>query len=416
MLKKHDPMSDVTEIACIAVPESLLTEPERFGGRSKGGCRTGGLQLRDRTVVGMSDSEDAPRYIVMPKLTEPHVHLDKCHTVERLGSIGGDLTTASVAQQEDKARWDADDLRARMRRGIRELVEAGCGAARTHIDWDGVGSVPLAWEVACDIRGEAREMGLELQVAALTGIDQMADMDFAGKVAKRVAEDGGVLGSFILHHRARDEGLKSICTLADHYGLSIDFHVDEGLDHELSGLAEIIKIVRETGFEGPVLCGHACSLAMKSEQYVLKIAENVAESGIAIVSLPTTNLYLQGRRKGTPKSRGITMIHELQKAGAKVSLGSDNVRDAFCPVGAHDPLNSLSLAVLTAHLDPPIGDHLPMVSDNARSALGLPTLSVDGSKIEDLILFEAPDLTTLLSSRQRPKALTAFVQGDLDHG
>ena len=54
--------------------------------------------------------------------------------------------------------------------------------------------------------------------------------------------------------------MRAIFKAAEAHGLALDFHVDEGLADGLDGLGMIADLVIETGFEGPVLCGHCCSL------------------------------------------------------------------------------------------------------------------------------------------------------------
>ena len=101
-----------------------------------------------------------------------------------------------------------------------------------------------------------------------------------------------------------------------------------------------------------------------------RVAEKLVLAGIFVAALPTTNLYLQGRTEGTPDRRGLTRVRELTDAGVQVVVGSDNVADAFCPLGQHDPMAALKLAVLTGHLDPPFDRWLPLITTNAARALG----------------------------------------------
>lgn len=397
-------------LAGVGVPETLLNEPSRFGGRRADGLRIGTLVLRGGRA-GQLDPTDAParpELIVLPRLTETHVHLDKCHTVERCSGLGGDLATALAAQMRDKTRWTENDIRARAARGLSELIDAGCGTIRSHVDWSTEPGRPdglPAWNVLADLSRDAAARDVTLQCAALTGIDEMADPVRAAAVARAVAETGGVLGAFLLHHPHRREGLKNLFALADRFGLALDFHVDEGLDPTLDGLELIADVALETKFEGPVLCGHACSLASLSDADVARIADKLATAGIAVVALPSTNLYLQGRRDGTPDRRGLTRIHELSARGVDVVIGTDNVRDPFCPIGRHDPMNSLGLAVLAGHLDPPFADHLPAITTTARAALGLPPMTVDGARIADLVAFAVPSLSGLIAGAARPLPL-----------
>ncbi|WP_436399216.1 amidohydrolase family protein [Roseobacter sp. S98] len=395
----------------VSVPVSQLADPDRFGGTATGDLRCGTLCLAPDGTAHLepSGSDSTNRYIVLPRLTEAHVHLDKCHSIGRLGDVGGDLAAALAAQRRDKRNWTADDLRTRMQRGLTELRQAGCGALRTHIDW-ATGTdhpdTPLAWDIMADLSAAARDAGITVQAAALTGIDEMATPGAAQAVARRVARDGGALGSFLLSHANMRAGLRALFDAATHFGLPLDFHVDEGLDPTLDGLGLIADIALETGFEGPILCGHACSLAVRDTDDLQRTADKLAHAGIAVAALPSTNLYLQGRRGGTPTARGITMLHELDQAGVQTIIGTDNVRDAFCPIGRHDPIWSLGLAVLTGHLDPPFGAHLKTITTHPRSAMGLTPLSVDTAAPSELIAFPAADLSELLTGAAQPVPLT----------
>lgn len=398
-----------SRIPGVLVPRSLLADPDRFGGRSTGDCLSGDLLIMDGQAVALEAPEAPATRMVLPRLTEPHVHLDKCHSIDRMQGVGGDLHAAIMAQRADKATWTEDNIRLRATRGLAELIAAGCGAVRSHVDW-GEGEEPdqppMAWHVLGALAEESQAV---LQRVALTGADRMADPDYARRCARRVAHDGAVLGTFVFDQPDRAAGIANCFREADRLGMALDFHVDEGLEPGLDGLEMIADAALETGFEGPVLCGHACSLANQSENDLARITDKLARAGIAVAALPQTNLYLQGRRAGTPDRRGITRVRELQAAGVCVVMGADNVRDAFCPIGRHDPIGVLSLGVLAAHLDPPFGDHLPMITTNARRALGLAPQTVDGAAIGDLLLFDASSTSDLLSGTARPRPLAETI-------
>ena len=353
--------------------------------------------------------------MVLPRLTECHVHLDKCHSISRMDGVGGDLRAAIDAQAADRRGWTAADIRTRAERGLNELIAAGCGAVRSHVDW-GTGDAPLgpspAWPVLLELAQDYRDR-VTLQVAPLTGVDDLCDAQAADDVGRQIARTGGVLGTFVLDQAGRHQGIRTAFAVAEKYGLALDFHVDEGLGEGLDGLEIIADTALETGFQGPVLCGHACSLMNLSGDRLARLADKLARAGIAVACLPTTNLYLQGRTDGTPDRRGLTRVRELRAAGVAVLAGTDNVRDAFCPLGRHDPLHALALTVLGAHLDPPYGACLPMITTNAQTALGLAPISVDGAAIGDLILFDAETMPDLLAGGLTPTPLATALQGEV---
>lgn len=199
----------------------------------------------------------------------------------------------------------------------------------------------------------------------MAAIDAFADLAAAARIAGQVAREGGVLGAWLLHHAGRKEGLAQIFRQADAHGLRLDFHVDEGQDPNLDGPELIAEAALATGFQGPVLCGHAVSLMNLSGDALDRGLDRIARAGIALCALPMTNLYLQSRSSGTPDRRGIPRLAEAAAAGITTCPGTDNVQDAFYPPGRHDPLLTLATAVPALHLDPPFGRHQPLVTTRA---------------------------------------------------
>ena len=398
----------------VAVPTDLVGAPERFGGTADGDLLRGDLLVSDGKAEALlapgtapSDvsSVDCGGAIVLPGLVEAHCHLDKCHTGHRLRFPGGDLLAAIEAQNADKANWTAADLRTRTGRGLAELRAAGCRAVRTHVDWphDPAESrtPPPAWAVMGDLAEELAGQ-IELQRAALVSLDLYGDEAAGEALARRVAQDGGVLGAFVLHHADRQARLERVFDLAERFGLPLDFHVDEGLDPGLDGLETIAAIVAERGYQGPVACGHALSLATMDGDRLRRSLDLIARANLSIISLPATNLYLQDRRQGTPMARGITRLGELRSAGICVAVGSDNVCDAFCPVGRHDPLHALSLAALSAHLDAPHGPWLRSVTTDAARAISIEPIPVDRARMSDLLISNASSTSEFVAGLPGP--------------
>lgn len=394
-------------------PSALVAERTVFGGRLEQDCLVGDLLIEDGCVRHFLAPE-APRdhhtvvdvrgRILLPRLVEPHCHLDKCHTVSRLDSVGGDLRQASASQAADRSQWTPGDLRERAERGLAELHASGCGAVRTHIDWAveraPAGAAPHAWEVIGELAEQASRQMI-VQRCALLPLESFDDQDYVIGVARRLSSNEGVLGVFVLGQSNMSARLRKVFELAERFSLALDFHVDESLEAGLEGLATIASLVIESEFQGPVLCGHACSLMNLEGDALTRVTEIIARAGIAIVALPSTNLYLQGRCAGTPQRRGITRVRELAQAGVTVAFGSDNVADAFCPVGRLDPINSLALAVLTAHLDPPYARWLRAVTTDARAAIGLDPVPLDQARAADLLIVEATHTSDVVRGAPR---------------
>ncbi len=350
------------------------------------------------------------RAVMMPLATDPHVHLDKCFTAHRCRAAKPGLFGAIEAMQSDKALWTEADLRARITRGLAEGYAHGVAALRSHVDW-GEPAVPLAWSVMAEAAADWAGR-VTLQRAALVSLDLLGDVDHGPAIAARVAADGAVLGCFVYRNADLAAKLARVFRLAADHGLWLDFHVDEGLEPEATGFDDIARLTLLHGMAGRVLCGHACSLAIRPD--AAQAIDLAAKAGLALTILPTTNLHLQDMTAGrSPRLRGLAPAQELRAAGVPVLFGADNVRDAFYPYGSHDPVEVLRLACLTLHLSP--DDWLDAITTAPAQAMGLPVPRLAVGAPADFILIEGADWTEALSSPRTPRhvfrAGAAHLQG-----
>lgn len=404
-------------IGKVRIPRSLLRDPSGFGGRSEGDCIAGTLVIRNGRIAGMTDdggdTADLGARSVTQAFVEAHCHLDKCFTAGRLDHEGGSLEDAIAAMAKDKARWTREDIAHRASRGLDELVRSGTSLVRTHVDWDvdpdDPDRLPLAWEVLSELADSWRHR-LTLQRSALVPIDAMTDGVYADRLAAAVGRSGGMLGAFVFRQPSRREGIRNVIRAADRHGLALDFHVDEGLDPDLDGLEIIASEVLAARHEGPVLCGHACSLTTADADTRARRIGLAAEARLSVACLPTSNLYLQDQGQTGPRLRGLTAVQQLVAAGVNTVFGTDNVQDAFCPVGVHSPASALQLAILAAQLKPPVGDALPFVMGNAARALGVELPSLEEAPLEDLLVWEVDDTADLIATSASAKSGTAPVR------
>jgi cytosine deaminase len=194
-------------------------------------------------------------------------------------------------------------------------------------------------------------------------------------------------------------------------GLDLDFHADETDALEAVSLRRIAEAALRHRFEGKILVGHCCSLARQPDDEVKDTLDKVAEAGLAVVSLPLCNLYLQDRRSDgtTPRWRGVTLLHEMKARGIPVCVASDNTRDPFYAYGDLDMLEVYRSATRILHLDHPVGDWPKAVAATPSSIMRLQnpgTLKAGGSA--DFVVFRGRNWTELLS---RPEQDRIVVRG-----
>lgn len=356
--------------------------------------RVARLRLDNGRIASVTPAEETPVAVALPLPIDPHLHLDKTFTAHRCRATEPGLFGAIEAMDRDKALWSEEDLRARMGRALREIRAAGYAAVRSHVDWT-TPAEPLAWRLLPEAAAEVPEV--QVEGAALVPLDLLGDPETGPPIAARVAATGGVLGAFAYRNGDLAAKLGRVFGLAERHGLRLDFHVDEGLDPEARGLDVIVDLTRCSGMAGRVLCGHACSLSVLAEGELRRSLEAAAEAGIALTVMPTTNLHLQDMRPGrSPRLRGLAPLQEARAAGLSLCLAADNVRDAFYPHGAYDPLHVLRTAVLAAHLAP--AEWLDTLTAAPAKAMGRPVAALEPGAPADMLLIAASDWNEAVSN------------------
>lgn len=339
-----------------------------------------------------------------PTLIDIHTHLDKGHTVERSPNPDGTFLNARLSTAADRPNWTMDDLRRRMRFGLRCAEAHGVSAIRTHIDTYPE-TIDRSWPVVRELTEEWAGR-IALQAVSLCPVDLLMG-DYGDQVARTVAEAQGLLGGVTRpaegDHAATPanigEQLDRLFALAARHDLDVDLHVDETNDPLAATLPHIAQAALRHGYKGRVTCGHCCSLALQSESDVDRTIDLLAEAEIAIVTLPTVNLYLQDRTQGrTPRWRGVTVVHEMLKRGIPVAAAGDNCRDSFYAYGDHDVLDTFRQAVRILHLDHPLTIAPALVGSTPAQMAGLDghgRLAVDAPA--HFIVFNARSLNEIVS-------------------
>ncbi len=347
------------------------------------------------------------KQMLLPAFVDLHVHIDKTFVVDEVGAAEGDLFAAINRMAEHRDGWSAEQIESRMQRAIAEAYANGTRAMRTHLDWMGK-DAPKSLAVFEKLR-DAWRGKLTLQCVSLTPLDFFDDAFDGEDLALEVATanltcdqtrgEAALLGAFVYRNERIYDKLQRVFDLAIKNQLNLDFHVDEGLDADARGLRAIAELTIKNNWQGRVTCGHACSLAMQSDEDALATLKLCAQAGIHLVSLPSTNLYLQGAWDRTPVERGLTRVREAHEAGVSVSLATDNVVDGFYPYGSYNLLEAWKLGVQMGHLTQPL-DWLASITTAPSAAMNLPwdgRIRV-GCKAADLLLVQAGDARDLMNS------------------
>ncbi|CAB4600647.1 unannotated protein [freshwater metagenome] len=313
------------------------------------------------------ESLDLHGYVLTSSFVEPHAHLDKAFLADRVHNPDGDLMGAIRGLHDVRNTITLEDTIVRAIRAVELMSRNGVTAIRTHADTTldaGLTSIHALQKVksACSHFMDIRiAMLLEWPISGMEGADHRA--------LARDAIDSGVDVIGGCPHLDPDPhgAIDYLLGLALETGLPLDLHADENLrptSNDLEYLAEVMSI---DNIEHQVAASHCVSLSTRSENDIRIISDKVASAGISVISLPQTNLFLQGRNTDRHVPRAITPITALRKAGVLVAAGADNLQDPFNLMGRGDPLEIASLLITASHLNPDVAHSL--VSTHASSVI-----------------------------------------------
>lgn len=392
------------------VPAAVMGEP------ASGALPLVDIDIADGMVTAIAAATGGPtdttridldHGLVLPAFVDMHTHLDKGHIWPRKQNPDGTWLGALMAVGEDRrASWSASDVERRMDFALRCAWAHGTAAIRTHID-----SAPPQHEISWDILEAVRADWagrIEVQAVSLIGPDDILDRDNLRAVATRAKAAKGLLGGSTGVHPDNPAIMRALLETAGDFGLDIDLHIDETEDPAANALHCLAEAVIETGFTGKVTAGHCCAIAIQPETTAMATIERVARAGIAVVSLPICNMYLQDRRNldgvRTPRWRGVTLLNELKAAGVPVAMASDNTRDPFYAYGDLDGFEVLREGARILHFDHPQDDAFSWVRSVSADAAAIGGFSYSGTITAgapaELVLFRARNWTELMARPQ----------------
>ena len=366
-----------------------------------------GASAGDDVAAGLP-AFDLDGGMIWPVCADLHTHLDKGQTWFRVPNPSGRWQDALALVAKDReTRWSAEDVAARMDFSLRCAFVHGTAAVRTHIDSMGAQG-EISWPVLARMRDRWKGR-IALQGVSLAMLDSYAGEE-GDRLADLVADHGGILGAVVINDLDPGPALDRVFALAADRNLDLDFHADETDNPNSNALEAIAEATIRFAWQGRVTAGHCCSLACRPSDAAERTIARVAAAGVAVVSLPMCNMYLQDRTEPgrTPRWRGVTLLHELSAAGVLVAVGSDNTRDPFYAYGDLDPIEVFAQAVRIAQLDSPLGGWARAIT---ATPAGIMKTNVSGllgqGRNADLILFRARSWSELLSRPSGPRLSSA---------
>jgi cytosine deaminase len=346
-----------------------------------------------------NDTIDLQGKLVVPGLVDMHQHLDKSRTRRMVKNPSGTVDGALAGYQAFAAEVTREDMMARATRTLESCLACGTVAIRSHTNIDPQTQV-RGVEAMVELRDRyAGRITVQVVAHVTSGATRMRDAA-NNWIEKAIDIGADVIGGVPAISDDPIAFLDMVFALADKSGLPLDLHVDEHLDAKTLLFEPLAERTEALGLQGRVVASHSSALSALDSAAARPIIERLARAGIAVVTLPAANLFLQGRDAATLPPRGLTRVRELLAGGVRVAAGSDNIQDPFVPTGSGDMLEIARWTLLAGHLGlTDLATAFDLISRAPASIIGLgKDWGIHKGARADLLITEAEDSEDLVAS------------------
>jgi cytosine deaminase len=349
---------------------------------------------------------DATGNLVTESFVNTHLHLDKVFTLQRLGDAAlaeyqsGDMGKAMSAIETAAAVKVGQDPEAMLAAGRRAVAMAAY-YGNTHI------------RALADVDSKAGTRGVEVLVALRDEFAGVVDLQVVAFAQDGIVREPGTEG---LLRDSMEIGADVVggipwieyteADMAEHVRIVFDVAVendapvsmllDDAGDPGLRTLEMMAIEALRRGWEGRALAHHARAMQLYPDPYFERLVALLSAAGVAVVSDPHT---------GPLHAR----VRELIAAGINVSLGQDDISDAYYAFGRN---NMLEVAFLGAHLlwmmsEPDMELLYDAVTVNPAGAIGLGSHRLEVGNVANLVVLEGATMAEVLRFHAAPHSVVS---------
>ncbi|MBR0706881.1 amidohydrolase family protein [Bradyrhizobium liaoningense] len=355
--------------------------------------RIAAIAPADQPPAG-AETVDLKDALVVPGFVEGHIHLDTSFYGDawrphKPCTDGFNVHERVAFQAENMAVSAPMDVRARNQLDL--CIGHGTTQMRSHVMVDG--SVGLkSLETILRVREEYKGL-IDIQLVAFPQSGILSSPGTPQLLDEAIGLGANLVGGLDPASFDRDveKHLDVVFGVAGRRGVDVDIHLH---DMGTLGAFEIEQIAARTralGMEGHVAVSHAYGLGDITADYLKKIADVLARSGVAIMT-------------NAPGARPFPPILALRKAGVTVFSGNDNIRDSWWPYGDGDMLRRATTLGYRSGFN--IDEELRAAFD-VVTASGAKALRLEGYGLQ---VGAKADFVTL-NAEHVPEAIVAVPQG-----
>ena len=345
---------------------------------------------------------DAGGRLVSAGLVETHIHLDKTRIIDRCAVSEGTVQEAVALTAAAKRDFTEADIYARGRRTLERAILNGTMLMRTHVEIDpGIGLRGFD-----AIRRLARDYAwaIDIEICAFPQEGLTNNPGTEDLLAEALRQGARVLGACPYTDSDPHGQIDRIFALARDHGVDIDMHLDLGEGPEGMDIEYVCDATERHDYGGRVTVGHVTRLSTVPPTRFEAIARRLADVGVAVTVLPSTDLYLCGRQQDHSIQRGVTPAHKLLRLGVNCSLSTNNVLNPFTPYGDASLVRMANLYANVCHAGgaEDLAECFAMLTTRSARLMRREEYGVAVGRPADLVIFDCRDASSAVAELAPP--------------
>jgi cytosine deaminase len=295
------------------------------------GIENGRIAAIEPTLHASADVLDVGGRLVNPGLVETHIHLDKSRILGRCKAERGDLDEAIQEVARQKKTFTPEDVYNRARATLERSILQGTTHMRTHLEVDpGIGL--RGFEGVKRLVDEYR-WAIDLEICIFPQEGLLNNPGTEELMLQALKSGGRVIGAAPYTDSNPHGQIDRVFAIARDLDIDIDMHLDFAPSPDNPDLLYVCEQTERYKWGGRVAIGHVTKLSAAPPAMLAACGKRMADAGVALTVLPSTDLYLMGRHQTEARMRGVTEAHKLLHHGVNCSLSTNNVLNPFTPFG-----------------------------------------------------------------------------------
>ena len=198
-----------------------------------------------------------------------------------------------------------------------------------------------------------------------------------------------------------------IFELAREFDVDIDMHLDVGPTPDAMNIHLVRELTDKYQRGGRVVVGHMAKLSLMPPDEVAALARSLADTGVAVTVLPTTDLFLMGRNRDHSVVRGVADANLLVKNGVNCSLSSNNILNPATPYGDCSLVRMANLYANVLQVDRPgeLRECFGMLTDMSARLLNLKDYGFAVGNPADVVVIRAHEPEQVIAEISHPLAV-----------